>query len=184
MSMLGTQPEWAEVIAEHAVDDATAQRLIHQLLAAQVSALAFCRLLERWSRGEAEPSTPGRRQAALRRAADRVETALAGLERPLGRYLLELEAGTAEGQSWFGEAGPAELVDWKPVLDRAGVSVEPYRVAAAYLELAILVRALEGLASTVRWHSRVGVGSLWAGLFDLRENLLGRTLDDLRAIAA
>jgi len=25
---------------------------------------------------------------------------------------------------------------------------------------------------------------LWAGLFDLRENLLGRTLDDLRAIAA
>jgi len=184
MSATSMQPEWAEVIAEHAVEDRTAQRLIQQLLAAQVSALAFCRLLERWSRGEAEPSTPGRRQAALRRAADRVETALAGLERPLGRYLLELEAGTAEGQSWFGEPGPAELVDWKPVLDRAGVSVDPHRVAAAYLELAILVRALEGLASTVRWHSRVDVGSLWAGLFDLRENLLGPTLDDLRAIAA
>jgi hypothetical protein len=184
MSTLGTQPEWAEVIVEHAVEDQTARRLVQQLLAAQVSALAFCRLLERWSRGEPEPSTPGRRQAALRRAADRVETALTGLERPLGRYLLELEAGTAEGQSWFGEAGPAELVDWKPVLDRAGVSVEPHRVAAAYLELAILVRALEGLASTVRWQSSVAVGSLWAGLFDLRENLLGRTLDDLRAIAA
>ena len=70
------------------------------------------------------------------------------------------------------------------MLDRAGVSVEPHRVAAAYLELAILVRALEGLASAVRWHSRIGVGSLWAGLFDLRENLLGRALDDLRAIAA
>ena len=27
-------------------------------------------------------------------------------------------------------------------------------------------------------------GSLWAGLFDLRENLLGRTLEDLRALAA
>jgi len=26
--------------------------------------------------------------------------------------------------------------------------------------------------------------SLWAGLFDLRENLLGRTLEDLRALAA
>jgi hypothetical protein len=25
--------------------------------------------------------------------------------------------------------------------------------------------------------------SLWAGLFDLRENLLGRALDDLRALA-
>jgi hypothetical protein len=26
--------------------------------------------------------------------------------------------------------------------------------------------------------------SLWAGLFDLRENLLGRALDDLRTLAA
>ena len=59
----------------------------------------------------------------------------------------------AEGQSWFGEPGPGELVDWEPVLDRAGVSVAPHRVAAAYLELAVLVRALEGLASTVRWQS-------------------------------
>jgi hypothetical protein len=25
--------------------------------------------------------------------------------------------------------------------------------------------------------------SLWAGLFDLRENLLGRAVDDLRALA-
>ncbi|HEX6763795.1 MAG TPA: hypothetical protein VF094_13440 [Gaiellaceae bacterium] len=184
MSALGTRPEWAEAIWEHAVEERTAERLIRQLLAVQVSALAFCRLLERWSRGDADPSTPGRRQAALRRAADRVETALSGLERPLGRYLLELEAGTAEGRSWFGEASAAELVDWTPVLDRAGVRVESYRVAAAYLELAILVRALEGLASSVRWHSRIEVGSLWAGLFDLRENLLGRTLEDLRAIAA
>jgi hypothetical protein len=181
---LGTRPEWAEVIAEHAVETPTAGRLIRQLIAVEVSALAFCRLLERWARGEPDPSTPGRRQAALRRAADRVETALAGLEQPLGRYLLELEANLAEGQSWFGEPGPAELVDWQPVLDRAGVHVAAHRVAAAYLELAVLVRALEGLSSTVRWQSAVDRGSLWAGLFDLRENLLGRALDDLRAIAA
>ena len=45
------------------------------------------------------------------------------------------------------------------------------------------VRALEGLASTVRWQSGIDAGSLWAGLFDLRENLLGRALEDLRAIA-
>lgn len=182
--MLGTQPEWAEPIVEHAVEDATAERLVQQLLAVQVSSLAFCRLLERWSRGDADPSTPGRRQAALRRAADRVETALSGLERPLGRYLLELGESSAEGRAWFGEAGPAELVDWTPVLVRAGVSVESHRVTAVYLELAILVRALEGLASAARWRSSLGAGSLWAGLFDLRENLLGRTLDDLRAIAA
>ena len=178
------QPEWAELIAEHAVETNTARRLIGQLVAVEVSSLAFCRLLERWARGEAEPGTPGRRQAALRRAADRVETALAGLETPLGRYLLELEADQAEGRSWFGEPGPGELVDWAPVLDRAGVKVAPHRVAQAYLELAVFVRALEGLASTVRWQSSIDASSLWAGLFDLRENLLGCALNDLRAIAA
>ncbi|HEV2591646.1 MAG TPA: hypothetical protein VGU02_07110 [Gaiellaceae bacterium] len=178
------QPEWAELIEEHAVETTTAQRLIGQLLAVEVSSLAFCRLLEKWARGEPAPSTPGRRQAALRRAADRVETALAGLEEPLGRYLLELEADAAEGRSWFGEPSQAELVDWEPVLDRAGVHVAAHRVAVAYLELAVLVRALEGLSSAVRWQSGIDRGSLWAGLFDLRENLLGRALEDLRAIAA
>lgn len=184
MSATGTRPEWAVVIAEHSVEDRTANRLIAQLAAVEVSALAFCRLLERWQRGDADPSTPGRRQAALRHAADRVETALAGLEDPLGRYLLELEADAAEGRSWFGEPGSGELVDWQPVLERAGVHVAAHRVAQVYLELAVLVRALEGLASTVRWQSGVDRSSLWAGLFDLRENLLGRALDDLRAIAA
>ena len=181
---LASRPEWAAVISEHAAEERTAHRLIAQLLAVEVSSLAFCRLLERWARGDADPCTPGRRQAALRRAADRVETALAGLELPLGRYLLELEADQAEGRSWFGEPGPGELVDWEPVLDRAGVKVAPHRVAQAYLELAVLVRALEGLAATVRWQSTLDASSLWAGLFDLRENLLGRALDDLRAIAA
>jgi hypothetical protein len=180
----GTRPEWAAVIADHAVQESTARKLIGQLLAVEVASLAFCRLLERWARGEADPSTPGRRQAALRRAADRVETALAGLEQPLGRYLLELEADLAEGRSWFGEPSSAELVDWEPVLGRAGVKVAPHRIAAVYLELAVLVRALEGLSATVRWRSTIDAGSLWAGLFDLRENLLGRALDDLRAIAS
>jgi hypothetical protein len=181
---LGTRPDWAAVIAENAVVETTARKLINQLVAVEVSSLAFCRLLEKWARGDADPSTPGRRQAALRRAADRVETALAGLEEPLGRYLLELEADIAEGQSWFGEPGPGELVDWQPVLERAGVKVASYRVAQVYLELAVLVRALEGLSAQVRFHSAIDRGSLWAGLFDLRENLLGRALDDLRAIAA
>jgi hypothetical protein len=184
MSTIASNPEWAAVISEHAVEDATARRLIGQLLAVEVASLAFCRLLERWARGEPDPSTPGRRQAALRRAADRVETALSGLEGPIGRYLLELEADSAEGRSWFGEPSHAELVDWGPVLTRAGVHVAPHRIAQVYLELAVLVRALEGLSSTVRWQSTLDRGSLWAGLFDLRENLLGRALEDLRAIAA
>ena len=183
-SVRAYEPGWADVLEDFAAEDATARRLVSQLGACEAAALAFCRLLERWARGEPEPATPGRRQAALRRAADRAETALAGLEAPLGRYLLELEADAAEGRSWFGEPGPAELVDWGPVLSRAGVRVAPHRVAAAYLELAVLVRALEGLSSAVRWQSGPDRGSLWAGLFDLRENLLGRALEDLRAIAA
>jgi len=52
---LNTRPEWADVIAEHAVEERTAQRLIQQLLAVEVSSLAFCRLLERWAKGEPEP---------------------------------------------------------------------------------------------------------------------------------
>ena len=177
-------PRWDDVLAEHGADPATVQRLVVQLGACEAAALAFCRLLERWARGEAEPSTPGHRQAALRRAADRAETALAGLEQPLGRYLLELEPDRAEGRSWYGEPSAAELREWEPVLSRAGVRVCPVRVAEAYMELAVLVRALEGLASGAQVGSLPDRSSLWAGLFDLRENLLGRALEDLRALAA
>jgi hypothetical protein len=184
LSTLEIRPGWASVIASHAATEETARRLIAQLLACEVSALAFCRLLERWARGEADPCTPGRRQAALRRAADRVETALVGLERPLSRYLLELEPATAEGRSWYGQPSAAELIDWGPVLDRAGVRVAAVRVAQTYLELAVLVRALEGLSAAARIDAPVDVPSLWAGLFDLRENLLGQTLEDLQALAA
>ncbi|HEV8601867.1 MAG TPA: hypothetical protein VGQ68_00585 [Gaiellaceae bacterium] len=184
MSTLRAEPTWADILVDYAPEGATAQRLVSQLVACQAAALAFCRLLERWARGEADPSTPGRREAALRRAAERAETALAGLELPLGRYLLELEADQAEGRSWYGEPGPAELVEWQPVLKRAGVQASPVRVAQAYLELAVLVRALEGLAAAARIRAAPDPSSLWAGLFDLRENLLGCAVEDLRALAA
>ena len=107
--------EWSDVLAEHAAEAASAAKLIQQLRACEVSALAFCRLLERWGRGDAVPATPGGRVAALRRAAERAETALAGLESPLARYLLELEPEHAEGRSWYGEPGAAELVEWEPL---------------------------------------------------------------------
>jgi hypothetical protein len=183
VSSLGYVPTWADVLEEHAAHLPTAQRLVAQLRACEISALAFCRLLERWARGDAYPATPGERQSALRRAADRIETALTGLEEPLKRYLLELEAEVLESRAWYGGPGAAELVDWEPVLSRAGVCVAPERVAQAYLELAMLVRALEGLTAAARMDAPTDRSSLWAGLFDLRENLLGRALDDLRALA-
>ncbi len=176
--------DWPEVLVQHAPNELTARRLVAQLRACEVAALAFCRLLERWGRGEAEPPTAGAREAALRHAADRVETALAGLDSPLARYLLELEADEAEGRSWYGGPGAAELVEWKPVLTRAGVTACPHRVAAAYLELAVLVRALQGLSDAARVDATLDASSLWAGLFDLRDTLLGATVEDLRAIAA
>ena len=183
MSTVRTR-DWADVLAEHATRKETGRRLVAQLRACEVSALAFCRLLERWARGEADPCTPGKRQAALRRAADRAETALVGLEKPLGRYLLELEPEMAEGRSWYGEPGAGELREWDDVLRRAGVQVSATRVAQAYLELAVLVRALEGLADAAQVGSPPDTASLWAGLFDLRENLLSQAVDDLRALAA
>jgi len=79
MSTLGLQETrggWPEAIADNAAEIRSAARLIGQLRACEASALAFCRLLERWNRGDAHPSTPGGRDAALRHAADRVETAL------------------------------------------------------------------------------------------------------------
>ena len=135
----------------------------------------------RRGRPVARPAGARRRSAAPPSARRRRSP---GLERPLGRYLLELQPEHAEGRSWYGEPGAGELRDWQDVLDRAGVSVSPVRVAQAYLELAVLVRALEGLRAAADIGSEPDRSSLWAGLFDLRENLLGRTLEDLRAIAA
>src|SRR5207245_7882809 len=112
MAIRAREPGWADVLEDH-VDWRTSHRLIAQLGACEAAALAFCRLLERWARGDAAPSTPGQRQAALRRAADRAETAVSGLDRPLGRYLLELSPDRAEGRSWYGGPGAAELVEWE-----------------------------------------------------------------------
>ena len=178
------EPTWADVLEEHAAEEGSARRLVAQLGACEASALAFCRLLERWARGDAAPATPGGREAALRHAADRAETALAGLEDPLDRYLLELEPERVEGRSWYGGPGAAELLEWAPILQRAGVRANAIRVAQTYLELAVLIRALEGLTTAARMEAPPDRSSLWAGLFDLRDNLLGLTLDDLRALAA
>ena len=175
---------WPDILVGHAASELTARRLIVQLRACEASALAFCRLLERWGRGEAQPATAGGREAALRHAADRIETALSGLEEPLGRYLLELEPSYAEGGSWYSQPSSAELLDWAPVLTRAGVHASPDRVTSVYLELAVLVRALQGLSDSARLDAPPDASSLWAGLFDLRDTLLGSTVDDLRALAA
>src|SRR3954463_1176475 len=116
------EPGWADVLEDHAADRTTVRRLVAQLGACEAGGLAFCRLLERWARGDAYPSTAGGREAALRHAADRAETALTGLDRPLDRYLFELEADRAEALPRYGGPGAGELLEWEPILRRAGVS--------------------------------------------------------------
>src|SRR5205809_6440788 len=103
---------WTNLMRSYGVADGTATRLIRSLTASEVAALAFCRLLERWAKGEPDPCTAPKREAALRRAAERAETALAGLERPLGRFLIELEPDDAAGRSWYGGPGAGEVVEW------------------------------------------------------------------------
>lgn len=177
-------PAWADALGAHAAAERTTRGLVVALSELETAALGFCRLLERWARGEADPPTVPERTAALREAAARVTAALGSLERPLGRFLVELQPDRAEGRSWFGQPGVAELVDWEPVLERAGVRVPAHCVAAAYLELAVLIRALEGLAAAVSYGASPERGALWAGLFDLRDNLLGSARTELRLIAA
>jgi hypothetical protein len=174
---------WSSVVDSYGVSRGTTARLVRSLRACEVAAVAFCRLLDGWASGRPDPPTPGRRQAALRRAAERAETALADLHDPLDRFLLELEGEAAEGRPWYGEPGAGELVEWEPILRRAGVSASPHRVTQAYLELAVLVRALQGLETSSRYELTPNRSSLWAGLFDLRENLYGAA-EDLRALAA
>src|SRR5256885_10338007 len=129
------EPGWADVLEDHAAEWATARRLVGQLGACEAAALAFGRLLERWARGDAYPSTAGGREAALRHAADRAETALAGLDRPLDRYLLELESDRAEGRSGDGGPGAGGLLGGGPNLEPAGGSAGPAPVAPGHPQL-------------------------------------------------
>ncbi|NUT55613.1 MAG: hypothetical protein HOQ03_06490, partial [Thermoleophilia bacterium] len=43
---------WPDILRDHAASELTARRLIVSLRACEAAALAFCRLLERWGRGE------------------------------------------------------------------------------------------------------------------------------------
>jgi len=111
-----------------------------------------------------------------------VETALTGLEDPLRRYLLELEAEVLEGRSWYGGPGAAELLDWEPVLTEQGSSAtgagSPRHISSWPSR-----PGARGLDRDRGRRCDAGSGSLWAGLFDLRDNLLAGALEDLRVLS-
>ena len=86
--------------------------------ACEAAALAFCRLLERWARGEAEPSdaraAPGGAAARGRPRRDRARRAR-GAARPLPARA----RGRTAPRAARGTASPARpsCVDWAPVLN-------------------------------------------------------------------
>jgi hypothetical protein len=49
---------WAGLMRSYGVSEATAERLVRSLVASEVAALAFCRLLERWAKGSPSPAPP------------------------------------------------------------------------------------------------------------------------------
>ena len=122
-------PRVAEALAEHAANEAdrtAARRAATRLRGGGTRVLPAAGAL---GEGRGRPSTAGAREAALSHAADRVETALAGLERPLGALPPGAGGRPGRGPLLVRRAGAAELVEWQPVLLRAGVSACPNRVA-------------------------------------------------------
>ena len=115
-------------------------------------------------RGDAQPPTPGRR-AAPRCAAPPTGSRprSTGLEEPL-RALPARARGRRRSRAARGTAGraPPSSSTGRRCSTRAGVDVPPARVAQAYLELAVLVRALEGLdrlgPDRTRRRARVALG--------------------------
>ena len=130
------------------------------------------------------PATPGARQAALRHAADRVETALAGLERPLSQYLLELEPERAEGRSWYAGPERGSSSSGVPSLTVPASAPAPTAWRPSISSWPSSFALSKDLPRQRRMDAAPDRSSLWAGLFDLQDTLLGSTVDDLRALAA
>ena len=65
-----------------------------------------------------------------------------------------------------------------------GLDAELERALVARQRRIQLARGLQGLADAARLETSPDRSSLWAGLFDLRDTLLGSTVEDLRALAA
>ena len=133
----------------------TTARLVARLRACEVAALAFCRLLDGWARGEPQPvhaPASARRRSAGRPSARRRRSRGSSVRSTA--TCSSSRARSPRAGPGTASPAPARSVEWEPVLRMAGVSVAPHRVSQAYLELAVLVRALEGL---------VGVGPLRVG---------------------
>ena len=174
---------WQTLLRSYDVSAPAVARLVAGLEASERAALRFCRLLETWRSGTPKPSTAGARRSALEAAASTAADALEPLDAALADFLSQLRPKDTEGRSWYGEPGAGELVDWGPVLSRAGLAVSSAPVAQAYLELAVFVRALAGLDASARYGTIPTSFELWAGLFDLRDNL-APTVNDLRGLTA
>ena len=183
MSGRAREPGWADVLEEHAVEDADrppAGRAAARLRGRGALVLPAARALGARRRRALAPSGTGRPPCAVPPTAPRRRSR--GLEGPLGR-LLELEPERAR-------AAPGTASRARPSCgtgsrcSTARACVSSVRVAQAYLELAVSCGRWRASPTAARMDAAPDRSSLWAGLFDLRENLLGRAVEDLKALAA
>ena len=174
---------WAELVCSYGVSDATTARLVRSLVASEVAALAFCRLLDRWARGVPSrlPCRVARRHSGGPQSGSRRRWQGSSARRTLPP---RARAGRGRGPFVVRRAGRGRGAR----LARHAPAGRCERVAAA--RCAGIPRAGRLRAGARRLVDgrpdacRAGSGSLWAGLFDLRENLFGGAVDDLRALAA
>ena len=141
------------------------------------------------SAGRAARPIRRRRAAARRRcahAADRVETALAGLERAARPLPARARGRRGRGPVVVRRAGraPSSSTGRRCSSAPASPVVAAPRRGRLPRARRARPRARRALGGGRAGSASPDRGSLWAGLFDLRENLLGRALDDLRALAA
>ena len=123
-------PGWADVIAQNAGDELTARRLDRAAARLRGRGARLLPAARALGRGEAVPSTPGApRGGAPARRRPRRDRARGA--RGAARRATCSSSSRSEPRAARGTAGPGagELVEWRPVLDRAGVHACPNRVA-------------------------------------------------------
>ena len=177
------EPTWADVLEERATEQPTALRLdraARRLRGVGARVLPAARAVGARRARSRRRRAGGRRRCATRPTASRRRSP--GLEEPL-----EALPARARGR----RAGRAVVVRRPGRRGAARLGAGPRRAPACASGRSASRRRTSSSpcscarsrgSATPRASTRCPTASsLWAGLFDLRENLLGRALDDLRA---
>jgi hypothetical protein len=172
--------DWADVLEANAATPRRRGGSSAQLRACEAAAIAVLPAARALGQGDAQPATPGARRAAFRHAADRVETALAGLEAPLSATCSS-SSPTGPRALVVRRPGAGELVEWRRCWSARASRAARTASAAVYLELAVLVRALQGLDDAARLDVGCRTAPRSGRALRPARHAARRDVDDLRA---